>query len=259
MARRRINTRFLGITSVVFLLLCVMAVVVSKVFVHEKPEPYIAQGDAYAKAGQWDKAAANYGKAAGLAPKNADVMVKNGVALAHMSGDDPEKMGQAASAWRRAVEIDPNRTDAWQRLLDAYQTNLQFLEISAKNDRNREDLTRLFTLVRETATQLNRLNPNDARTKAIIPALNIRLWLLNIPIPNTADESKLAYDKRPSDEQKINDAIVQLTQLLHDDPSNQSAGIWIARAKVRMAKYDLQKNQDTDAYTLFDECAKNPR
>ncbi len=256
MARRRINTRFLGITSVVFLLLCVMAVVVSKVFVHEKPEPYIAQGDAYAKAGQWDKAAANYGKAAGLAPKNADVMVKNGVALAHMSGDDPEKMGQAASAWRRAVEIDPNRTDAWQRLLDAYQTNLQFLEISAKNDRNREDLTRLFTLVRETATQLNRLNPNDARTKAIIPALNIRLWLLNIPIPNTADESKLAYDKRPSDEQKINDAIVQLTQLLHDDPSNQSAGIWIARAKVRMAQYDLQKNQDTDAYTLFDECAK---
>jgi tetratricopeptide (TPR) repeat protein len=256
MARRRINTTFLGYVCAALVVIAVGLILVKKFLIHENPKPFIAQGDMYAKNGDWEHAAINYIHASQLLPKDVPLALKSGAALMHLVDQDPSNIGAAASEWRRAVEIDPDCKEAWQSLMDIYQADLSQLETQPRNDRTHDLLTQYYTLNRETATQLIRLAPKDLRIQSIVPALNIRLWLMDIPLPLTAAETTQPYDNRPSDDQKVNSAIVELSELLRQDPGNSQAAWWIARAKIHQAQLLLQKDQNDDAYTLIDEATK---
>ena len=255
MARRRINTRFLGMFFSVIVLLVVGAVVARKFLHHENPQPYIAAGEAALKAQDWSKAVANIGKAVTLMPKDPNLLVEYGTALSQMSPDNPEIMGKAVTAWRQATQLNPDFAAAWLNLLNIYEANLSQIETHQSGPANREQLNNWYTLVRETAGQLIRLDPKNPRAAAIVPSLDIRMWLMNVPIPMTSAESAMPFDKRPTDEQKVNLAVVQLLQMLHDDPTNITAGLLIAEARIHQALSALAADRTADVGPLFAQAA----
>src|ERR1700678_2473554 len=160
MARRRINTRFLGVIFAVILVLAIGAVMARKFLHHENPQPYIVAGDAALKAGDWPKAAANLGKAVSLMPKDPRLLTEYGDALAQASPDDPDVMRKVLGAWHSAVDIDPDCKEAWLSLLNYYNRQMAVLE-AQPGEHNRNDLSNLYTLARDNAAQLIRLDPKN--------------------------------------------------------------------------------------------------
>jgi tetratricopeptide (TPR) repeat protein len=254
MARRRINTRFLGVLISVMVVLAIGAVMARKFLHKENPQPYIAAGDAAMKAEDWNSATADFGKAASLLPKDPRLLWEYGHALAQTAPDDPDVMRKAVGAWRGAVEIDPNFKEAWLDLLRLYDSQLTHME-AAQGERNREQLAGLYSDERDTVAQLIRVDPKNPYVVSLLPSLNVRMWLMDVPIPLTADEQAMPYDKRPTDEQKVNTAVVQLLQNLHDDPTNVPAGVWIAEARIHQAQIALAKDRNADVGQLFAQAA----
>jgi tetratricopeptide (TPR) repeat protein len=248
MARRRINTRFIGIIFTVLVSIVAVLVVLKKFVLHERPEPYIAAGRMYAEKGQWEQAVGNFSKAASLTHNDSALLVELGVAQLHMASVDSNYRTAAAQSWRGAVEIDPDNKDAWQRLLEVYSQDLHQLEVQPKNDRNRETLVRYYGLVWETATQVNRLIPDDLKVKAILQTLVIRQWLFDLPIPNRGTDDG-------TDEEKVNKAIADLGLLEQRDPENTEIPFWIARAKIHQAENAQAASQNSDAAALLKDAA----
>jgi tetratricopeptide (TPR) repeat protein len=242
MARRRINLPFLGILLLIVSGIAVAAVVAARLLHRADPQQYIAAAHQYEQQQQWDQAATALARAIQLVPKDASLRVEAGKDLVAQAAQDPDKWVEASNMWRTAVEVDPSNAEARQLLLTAYESDLDKLEQAPKTDKVREQLTSLFQAVSDQASQLQALNPKNVDVRTVIPALNIRLWLMNIPIPLTPAEGALPYDKRPTDDQKVAAAIATLSSLLHDDPTNSEAGVWIARAKIHQAQL-AQQNQ----------------
>src|SRR5580658_3095540 len=128
MARRRINTRFIGMLFSVILVLAIGAVLARKFLHRENPQPYIAAGDAAFKAGDWPKARDNLGKAVSLMPKDPHLLVEYGQASLQVSSDDPDVVRNVLGAWRSAVDIDPDSKEAWLSLLNYYSSQMAALE-----------------------------------------------------------------------------------------------------------------------------------
>jgi tetratricopeptide (TPR) repeat protein len=253
MARRRINTRFLGISFTILVIAGVALLVVKKFVLRGNPQQYIAMGQQYAKAQDWDKAAFYLSRAAGLLPKDSALLVQLGDAEAHLASRDNDYRNRAVDTWRQAVQANPDCTDAWERLLDLYQQDLRQLEGMPKNDKTGDILIQYFNLVRETATQVGRLAPDNVQVQSIIPALNIRLWLLDLPIPETTAERNLPPTQRLNDDQKVNKAVVDLTRLQEKDPENAEIPLWVGRAKLRRARMALRDGRPSDANPIFAE------
>ncbi len=260
MARRRINTRFLSVVLTVLAALVAAAVLARKLLLKENPQQYITAGDAFIKDQQWDKAAANLGKAVSLLPKDPHLLVEYGDVLIRMAPEDSDYARQAVGVWRRAVDTDPTFTAAWQRMLEVYLRDLAQLEASPPSPANREFLLNVFGAVRETSEQIHTLVPGDPQIAWILPSLTIRTWLMGIPIPQQPEEATLPLDKRLSDDQKVDAAVVELTQVLHDHPEDVQAGYWVAQAKIRQGQTASSNDQSSngpspDAEARFSEAA----
>src|SRR5258707_380464 len=105
MARRRLNTRLVGIILTVILSFCVIALVCAKYLRRQDPKQFIHDGELFVKQQQWDAAAVSYGRAAGLLPKDPEVWDTYGSVLM--------KTGNyvtASAAFQHVVQLDPART-----------------------------------------------------------------------------------------------------------------------------------------------------
>jgi tetratricopeptide (TPR) repeat protein len=255
MARRRLNTNLLGIIFLLILVFGAGGAVYWKFLRHENPQQFINDGKAFANRQQWDLAAANFGHAAMLLPKDAGVWMDYGNAL--QKTGDPDKMQQAVPAFQRVVNLQPDNKEAWQALLDSAQTRLD--RAIAAPTVYRLYMTDWMGVVRDAGTKVATLEANNpdpqkhARALSTIPILNIRQWLMKVPIPLSDEERKLPVEKQQSDDQKAQAAVVTLTQLLHDDPSNWKATHWIAEAKLKQADDAKKRDDTTGAYTLYDD------
>ena len=65
--------------------------------------------------------------------------------------------------------------------------------------------------------------------------LTINLWLLRLPIPMSPAERAMPIDKQPTDAQRIDGAITELTAVMRDHPENAELPFWIAQAKIGQA------------------------
>ena len=242
MARRRVNTKFLGASFIGLVAVAGGGYVFQHYFRHHDPAPFIRAGDMFAKQGEWMQAAANYGQAAALSPRNAELMTKLGGAQMKLRTVDRDQVQAAVVSWNRATEIDPNYLPAWKDLLSI------FLEELHGADATHRATAGYFAHAREVASQCVRLDPKDISLSGVPLELDIWTWLDNIPLPATT-----GAEAAMSDSQRADQAIAALSKISTGD---SQFPFWVALAKVRQGEDALHANQPDVAYAKFDEASK---
>jgi Tfp pilus assembly protein PilF len=232
MARRRVNWNFVRIAAAVPLVAAVAAAAWYKLRPKD-PNKFIAAGDQYQRQGDLPDAVAAYGFAAGLRPTDAGLHLKLAKLYYSMKDQGPANFESAVNEWTTAEELQPDLKEAWQGLLDA---NMAQAIATAQNSRSLEDqqfrLPERFGIARDAAQHLLQLDPDDAKARTAIPILTINLWMANLAIPPTAAERALPVDRQPTESQRIDQAVAELTAAMRDHPENPDLPYWIAQAKI---------------------------
>ena len=246
MARRSINWKFVG-TLAAIPLVGAAGVVAWYKFRPKDPNMFIAAGDAHLRQGDVPDAIAAYGFASSLRPTDADLHLKL-ARLYYSQKDQPfsPNVTAAVGEWTRAEELQPDLKEAWRGLLDANMTQAIALGQNSKQVEDRQYLLpQQFGIARDAAQHLLKLDPNDSKARSAIPILTISLWLSNLPIPSTAEERAMPVDKQPTEPQKVDHAVAELTAVLRDHPENPDLPYWIAMAKIEQgARLARQNNAD---------------
>src|SRR5690242_4215273 len=116
MAKRRVNKKFLVIVTVV-VCTAVIAVGVVGLLNRKSASHYTAAAEAYAKQGRYEDAARSYGLAFGASsPHDPHLAILQAEML--RKSPDVDAQRQYIPALRRALEVDPNNTEALTRLVD---------------------------------------------------------------------------------------------------------------------------------------------
>src|SRR5438105_15933449 len=127
---RKVNTKFVAISSIVFLILLGGAWGVWR-WRHKDPHVLIKRGDALLAEGKYEDAARHFATAAS-ALKDPSLWVKAGDVYNRIAYDDRENLPKAVAMWDQAVTIDVGYTPALNRLLNIYLDDLELSESQSK-------------------------------------------------------------------------------------------------------------------------------
>src|SRR5216110_2840120 len=105
---RKVNTKFVAISSIVTLVLIIGAFFVWR-FRHKDPHVLIKRGDAFLAEGKYEDAARHFATAAS-ALKDPSLWVKAGDVYNRIAYDDRENLPKAVAMWDQAVTIDAGYT-----------------------------------------------------------------------------------------------------------------------------------------------------
>ena len=219
------------------------------------PGPYILTGDEAMKQGDYDKAAAYYGIASGILPQDAGLHVKLGRAYLKSNKLGGDGLTNAVKEFTSAEELEPASKDAWKGLFDTSELRVEQWEARSNQQLDRENLPIAINTAREASENLVKLEPDNVEAKAAGPIFVIRTWLLNLAMPETAAEQDLPPEKRLTPEQRVEQAITDLSKLMRDHPENERIPYWIARARVKQAQVALAGDKPGDAPGLFADAA----
>jgi len=211
---RKVNTKFVAISSIVTLLLLVGAFGLWR-WRHKDPKMLIKRGDALLVEGKYEDAARHYATAAS-ALKDPTLWVKAGDVYNKIAYDDRENLPKAMAMWDQAVGIDAGCMPALNRLLNIY---LEYLELSESQQKGQ-----LFDRIRDIAEKVLHNDPNNRQAKVVLPMLVVRAWLSGIE----------------TDPQKVDAALKELRDNQKEDPKNADVSYFIAT--TLMKKADLSAN-----------------
>ena len=231
---QRVNKRFLIILSLVSLTIIVVAfaglVIANKFLARRNPSNFAAAGDAAAHSGNWQLAAANYGRAISLGRADPDLYIRDGEALEHCVAASPESFRQAEAAYQNALVVDPANLSAARHLLEMH---VQLVEV--------EPSVASYGQLRDSAQKLAQLDPSDQRAAAYQHVAAILLTGRDAnPLAGSMDAD---FDA--------------LAKIVRQDPSDSNLPYYYARGKLRLASAAL-KDQNVDAAARLaqdDRCA----
>ena len=186
---RRVNSKFLIVSSIV--LLCLVAtgfIVAGPLKNHfwkgdrakklvEAADAQVKEADAAdtsaAKREKLEAAIRNYQMALGADSKNPEIFLKLGDALTKMTPFDVMVYLPASrQTWEKALEISPTYLPALHRLEDSYYRQVQMNPQAA-----------LFTRLQELAESISKIEPNDLRSHALMYIAPLNRWLASIETP----------------------------------------------------------------------------
>jgi tetratricopeptide (TPR) repeat protein len=240
MARSRFNYKFVGITSGVLAAAVASAIVIKKMAHTRNPDQLIAEGDLFVSQGDFTDAVDRYGPALVQRPKDVALHIKMGKCLFQLAGTDPDNVTRALGEFSEAANYDPKNKDAWKGLLTIYIESLERLEAQGGRPDERHahqlaELTQNVGKAREAAQRVLELDPNDLLASYAIPMINLRLWMLKMTIPLTAQEQARPLANQPKEAQQVEDAMVALTQLLKKHSADEQIPYWLAKSKIYQA------------------------
>ncbi len=250
--KSKLNKKFAVVSAAVVASALAGAAVLYKTSRHANPQQFIAAGDAAIRQNDFLTAKDNYERAVGLLPMNADLHLKLGKTYYQLKSLGGDNFWSSINEFTRAQVLEPNSKEAWGALLMANEFYVTARENAPTTSRDREKLPESFTMARNAAERLGKLDPNNVEAQVAVSSLKIRAWLMKLAIPVTADEK----DKNKTDDQKVDDAIAALTKLSSDHPENEMIPYWIARAKINQAVNLMQATPNApEIAPLFAEAA----
>ena len=240
MARRRINFPFLIYTASGLGLAAGVSLILYKNHHPRNPAPYITAGDLCMQHQEFEKAASNYSVAAELLPNEPSIHIKLGRAYFQSKKGGTDSFLAAVNEFTKAEELNPSSKDAWAGLLEASEVRVEIWENHPGDNRDRDQLPASINMAREAADHLVKLEPDNVLAEAAGPILIIRVWILNLSMPESYAERNLPDDQRLSPDKRAEQAILDLSKLMHDHPENEKIPYWIARAKINQAQLMLK-------------------
>ena len=201
----RVNKRFLIILTVVLTVIVLAFAgvgIVSSYLLHRNPKNYSAAGDAAAQSGNWELAAGNYGRAISLGRADPDLYIRNGVALEHCVGANPDCLKQAENSYQNALVVDPANISAARHLMEM---QIQLAEVAPSAP--------TFGKLRDSAQRVAQLDPSDQRAVAYQHVGTILL------------------SERPSGPsgRSLSDDLDALAKFVRQDPSDSNLSYYYAR------------------------------
>lgn len=186
---RRVNTKFLVIFSTIVLGGLVSAYLVAgplkTIWRGNGSKKLIASGDALmkeadaadtadAKREKLEQAVRDYQQAVMQDTKNPELLVKLGDGYTKLTQFDINTyINSSRQMWIKALEIDPSYLPALRRLQDSYYAEVKIGNAQAG----------FFSALREKATAIHRLDPNDLHAHALIYIAPLNQWLASIETP----------------------------------------------------------------------------
>jgi tetratricopeptide (TPR) repeat protein len=207
------------------------------------PLVYIQQGDLAMNQLDYDSAARDYGMAATLIPTDSEVHAKLGRAYWKGLKAGGDGLTNAIKEYKSAEEIDPNSKEAWSGLLETSEALVEYFESHPNQLVDPQRLPESINTAREAAEHLARLEPDNLDAQAAKPIFIIRTWILGLTLPESAADQEIPLDKRPTPEQRVEQAISDLSKMAREHPENDKLPYWVARAKVYQGQQAL-KNSD---------------
>lgn len=223
---QRVNKRFLIILTIVLTgIVAAFAgvVLVSYYMLHHKPQDFAGAGDAAAQGGNWELAAGNYGRAISLGRADPDLYIRNGVALEHCVGANPDSLKQAENSYQNALVVDPSNISAARHLLEMH---IQLAEVAPS--------AAAFGKLRDSAQKVVQLDSSDQRAAAY---QHVGTILLSERASGPSARS-------------LTDDFDALAKIVRRDPSDSNLAYYYARGKLRLATLAL-KDQNPDAAAHF--------
>ena len=244
MAKRRVNTKFLVIFTVIVVggvlaLLVVAGPLKPLIMRGDRVEKLLIAGDESIKASEaatdpqqkkekLEVALRSFSQAAQQSTKDPKIWVKIGDVYNQLTRFDFRASILASrGAWEKALEIDPTHAPALRRLQDSYY---QELGLSRGN-------VVAFKNVRERSESLLKLDPTDLKAASLKNIAVIHQWLSNVETP--------AHE--------VDAAIRELGELVQKDPSNAENVFYVAAAKGKRAAEEKRLGRDEAANALFKE------
>jgi tetratricopeptide (TPR) repeat protein len=231
MARQRINLKFIGISSAVLAAAAVSVVGYKKLSRHDDPEKLIQQGDALFQNAEYGGALSCYTRAVALEPKNGNGHLK--VAKTAFLIDDAKL---SFDEYAMAEAYMPDSKEAWAGTLQVIMRDLENSESTRMTEERQKDMLDEVGKAREAAAHLVKLDPDDVKFASASAIMDLRMWMLNLSIPLTEEERRMDPEKQPTQDKKVDDAILTLNQLLKKHSAYDQIPYWLARAKIHQAE-----------------------
>src|SRR5918993_4933583 len=116
MARRRVNTKFLIILTVVVIGVGLVGLIVHKVR-RGDPDKYVKAANELVAQQNYEEAVKNFQQAVSIEGRQPAVWIAYGDALAQLVHKDEDNAGRAVRAWQQALEFEPQNKEALTRML----------------------------------------------------------------------------------------------------------------------------------------------
>ncbi|HEV2293258.1 MAG TPA: tetratricopeptide repeat protein [Tepidisphaeraceae bacterium] len=210
MARRRVNTKFLIILTVVVVGLGMSGLIVAKLR-RGDPEKYVKAANALVAEGNHTEAVKNFQQALSIEARQPDVWVAYGDAHAQLAPEDDENIRHAINAWRQALQLDPSNKLAMSRMLAVRL---------AQVERPSSDLQNIITEGRELAARLAAADPSDLTAASAGPLFTVRG----------------AQHGVQTDPERLAEAVKQLVDLSAKHPENPELAARATSAKLIQAQ-----------------------
>lgn len=226
MARRRVNTKFLIILTVVVIGVGMAGLIVAKVR-RGDPEKYVKAATELVAQGEYEEAVKNYQQALSIEARQPDVWVAYGDAQAQLAHADPDNIGHAIRAWRQALQVDPGHKVAMSRTLSVYL---------AQSERQSREIANIVADGRDLANRMAAADPNDLMAASAGPLFTVRG----------------AEHGLQTEGERINDAVKQLADLSAEHPENVELAVRATTGK-RVQAQTVAKGKPEEMRRLIDE------
>jgi tetratricopeptide (TPR) repeat protein len=235
MARRRVNTRFVSILLLILFAAGTAIYMAQKLLIHEHADRYVGMGTQAAHDGKWPDAVADFTRAAGLSPSDADIQMKLGESLHHLAAIDPERYAQERQAYARALDINPNYLPALRALIAWYESAVSGAGVADSNA-----AASLYGELARYARRAHELAPTDASLAPLSDEIIVRQWRAGLE----------------TDQDQVDKAIANLQALAVQYPTDAQIIFEISQAKIyrghlaalQSTSERLQPKETTDAY-----------
>ena len=224
--QRKLNTRFLVILTLVVVGGLTALLVGNRVLSGGTAEKNIKMAEIFARDGRLADAAAEYQKAIGKDPKNAETYVKLGDTYGQLTRTDPFVVEKDKQNWSRALEVDPGYLPAMQRLLGAYLEESQLWRAPAGYGR-----------VKDMSSRILQFDPTDNQARASLNIATLQGWLAGV---ETATR-------------EIAESMTALGLLMEKDPTNVDVPYILSLGKVRQGIDAKRDSRDGEAKLLLAE------
>lgn len=225
---RRVNKKFLIILTCIIVGGGVAMLVAGKLLFQKSPDDFIAAGDNYMQAGDYEMAIRNYLQAHSKRSSDPSILVKVGDAFEARSIEEPAYVGKERAAWNQALESQTDYIPALERLFAIYRDDA---EAAARPE--------IFDRVRDIGRRLMNAKPDDLEVKAYVLSIPVRRMAAGIVVPDF----------------EMDEAIGGLEELRQDDPSLPEPPFWIAQAKTLRAIDRQRSGYANEARRLLEEAA----
>jgi tetratricopeptide (TPR) repeat protein len=235
---RRINTKFLTILVVVIVGAGAAVIVGSKYLHHEDAAPFITAGKEAMKQEHWLDAVKNFARAARDNPKDGSLQLLLGQSLGHLSEQDPSVALPEGTAYKRALEIDPNNFTALKAASDWSR------DMASRYSDDAMKASMLHDAI-QYAKRAHQVNPGDLEMQIAPYSLLIQQWMANLQ----------------TNQEDVDDARQKLQDLWTTHPEKAELPFLLSVSKVqegmRLAQQQAQAVQPPEVTALYKDALHN--